>query len=415
MKTWYKAEVHDDGVWVTFQTGAERYWPPQVMETQPLKMEDVEGRRVVLKGKGALWMYMHAAVRAVQGGAACVIVEQMPGPVRIEVYRRGGVDGGQGEAAWYRRSDTAGGSVLVWFAEAEQGRWAPEILNDIAGGLTDVHGKDVYVTGAAANWMAAGMALAALRGGAAAVWYCSPMLSPDEAVNVVNGRTEEMPESVLGELRLKHAGIVVGVVGDPNSGKSVFSRLLYNELRRMKKDCWLLDCDAASPTAPWYLMATGTSDETQAATERDEQKVRWTDELEDKMAAHMKNVRWYEEVTIADLPGGRHDDARGIHERIPRHREVMMRAADVFIVITRDGLAIADAWRKELAQHGLENRIVAVIESRQPEAALGGKVWKADQKLVQGWLEGLRRDVLAQQPVPEARVVRELWEKITGG
>lgn len=411
MAEWHRLVEQDGIVRVEFVTSAERYWRPEVMVERPVQMGNVQGKEVVLGGKGALWMYMHGAAKAWRGGAREIVVEQMPGPALIRVYPRGGVRRSGGEE-WYRRSETDTGEVVLWFVERATGRWDESVLDTIGAGLDDVKGKNVYITGVAANWMAAGMTVAALRGGAEAVWYYSPMLSVDEAAHIVKGRTEEMPESVLRSLRLERPGIIAGVVGDPNSGKSVFARLLQYELRRMKKDCWLLDCDAGSPTAPWYLLAKGTAYERDAAEERRRQKVPWTEALEETMAMHLKNVRWHEEVTIADLPGGRYDAARGVRERIPPHREVMLREVDAFIVVTRDGMAIAEAWRKELEKHGLEKRIVAVMESRQPDGELKGEVWRGADGVVTGWMEGLRREVLAQQPVPEVHVVREMWEMI---
>ncbi|GIW83344.1 MAG: hypothetical protein KatS3mg105_5151 [Gemmatales bacterium] len=63
----------------------------------------------------------------------------------------------------------------------------------------------------------------------------------------------EVGPGTIGSLRLGKPGILLGIVGDPNCGKSVLSRLLdtYRAIRRERG--WLLDCDAAAPTPRWYF------------------------------------------------------------------------------------------------------------------------------------------------------------------
>ena len=47
---------------------------------------------------------------------------------------------------------------------------------------------------------------------------------------------------------------MIGVLGDPNSGKSVFSKVFGCILQKYSdKSVWVYDCDAVAPTADWYI------------------------------------------------------------------------------------------------------------------------------------------------------------------
>jgi len=410
MNRWYTHSTDGQRETITYQPRSEeRYWPPDVLQTDSLPAEGVTGRGVVLEGAGAQWMYMHGSAWAMRGGASRVTVVQMPGRREIEIWpRRAGASGKE----WFRQVELPSGRVIVWLADAPEGRWDEEILMDVQGGLAGVQGKEVYVTGSGANWMYAGIVVGALRGGAEALWYCSPRLSSDRAIDVANGRMEEMPEDVLGSLRLKTPGIVVGVVGDPCSGKSVFSRVLEKALKAMGKDTWVLDCDGMSLTSPWYLLAAGGAENKDAEVRRREQKVNWTDKLENHVANHLRNVRWFVELAVADLPGGIHKNEQDYHTRIPPHREVMMKEVDLFIVLSREGTTIEEGWRAELAQHGLEGRIVAVFESAAPCGALRCRL-RESERLVRGRMEGLDRKNIAGD-IPVLPELQSAWQSIEG-
>lgn len=116
-------------------------------------------------------------------------------------------------------------------------------------------------------------------------------------------------------------GIVIGILGDPNSGKSVFSKNFYAALSKNlphNVTIWFYDCDKSAPTPDWYLQhPEPESNETRI---RKEIKTPWSQELEKGVQRDLCSLRTRFDLLIADMPGGKHPKApeeRDRAERIP--------------------------------------------------------------------------------------------------
>lgn len=159
-------------------------------------------------------------------------------------------------------------------------------------------------------------------------------------------------------------GVIIGILGDPNSGKSVFSRSFYNAFKKNLRNwekIWLYDCDMASPTPPWYQENVNKGSE--AAQLREESKTKWKTELEQKVTDNLNIMRTTLDVIIADMPGGKHPKKNEdfIPERITgASRAKMIAACDAYIILCRGGSdQIFEAWKNELQQYNLDDRILA--------------------------------------------------------
>ena len=72
---------------------------------------------------------------------------------------------------------------------------------------------------------------------------------------------------------------------------------------------------------------------------------------------------------MADFPGGRHDEEKKLHERIPSEgRADMLKNCDYFVIIGRSDVPerITD-WKKALDEYNLANRVIAEIISKNPQ------------------------------------------------
>ena len=161
-------------------------------------------------------------------------------------------------------------------------------------------------------------------------------------------------------------GIIIGILGDPNSGKSVFSHSFFYALKNSRKTdddgIWIYDCDMAAPTPEWYLnRAEENSPESRA---RKKIKTGWSEELEQKVIKDLAVMRTRLDILIADMPGGLHpkeEDKSFLPQRIPGHsRGMMMSACDAYIVLCKGGDdRIFNAWKAALKEYELDGRILA--------------------------------------------------------
>jgi hypothetical protein len=191
-------------------------------------------------------------------------------------------------------------------------------------------------------------------------------------------------------------GVIIGVVGDPNSGKSVLTKGLFEILRPQFPRSWAFDCDAASPTPNWYLsLLDGHAVSPEDLRKRREQyNVEWTAQLEASVAAQLESLKQNLSLTLADLPGGKHprpgDD--WLPDRIPESRVTMFRNIDRFIVLGReDRPDIIPAWRQALAGCGCDGRILAELTSEAPESQSQCLHLQRVGQMLRGRIRGLDR------------------------
>ena len=203
-----------------------------------------------------------------------------------------------------------------------------------------------------------------------------------------------------------HNGLVIGIVGDPNSGKSVFAQAFKKCLSyTLPKWCkiWKYDCDLAAHTPEWYLEGIQSNDpaiQDHVTNNRRQGKSQWNAKKEETVVRVLSTLKQNQDIVIADMPGGRHphkdQDEDFPPQRIPTDgkRPEMMKACDAFIIIYRqDNPAAFDAWRAELSKHGLEKRVIAGIASNNPDAPVRiSKVTRDATGIFQAEIAGLARE-----------------------
>ncbi len=182
--------------------------------------------------------------------------------------------------------------------------------------------------------------------------------------------------------------VVVGIIGDPNCGKSVFSLALNHYRGTIGCRGWRLDGDGASPTPDWYLSSQAATPQA-VDNARENIKRAWSEDMENRIAERIRRLRLFFEVAIADLPGGDHRQTPP--RRVPPHREVMMREVDVFVLIQRADKPSESAWREALAPHGLDGRIAVVLCSQAPEGPPALEVSTDRDGTWRGAIRGLDR------------------------
>ena len=128
--------------------------------------------------------------------------------------------------------------------------------------------------------------------------------------------------------------------------------------------------------------------------------------MEDRLTEQISNLRRAHSVVIADLPGGKHGKTAhglpGTAQRIPPHREYMMEQIDAFIVLERKDRRTATYWRDELQQHGLAERIGAVLQSDLPGSQMTVDIDEAHDP-VRGTVCGLDRGRIGDMLPARAR------------
>ena len=221
-----------------------------------------------------------------------------------------------------------------------------------------IPGKDILLTGQGPVLMYAALGVVAATAGE----RCAFQLSiPSSPVDLIFAPGKYREKHVVGDKK----GKVVGIIGDPNSGKSVFSSNFVNALKNGTPDnftSWIKDCDMSAPTPGWYLQNPDpASHETML---RKKMKDDWDEELENMARKDLLLLRSRLDLLIADMPGGKHpkDPAeRDKAERIPgAGRARMFDVCDYFIILCRNGEDyIFKAWVEALHSYGLENRILA--------------------------------------------------------
>lgn len=376
-----------------------RFWPLSILHDDPVDFSACAGQTVYVDGSSAVWIYAHLAAGAAAAGAKAVYVHNPAASAPIQVYPLQRTDAPH--ADWFTMRRLPGAGLIVEFQQPpHSSQWPIEVVSGAAALAAADPDRPrptlIYVTGRGANWMyAAATTQLALAYPQALLTCFMPRQHPSQAV-IIHG--PEAPGQLLpispAMIEMDGPGVVLGVVGDPGSGKSVLSKAL-NRLRAEidpEISGWVLDCDAASPT-PDYFVAMCQRGETALGRQfRDPNKLPWTNGMERAVANQIANARLCMDLLIADLPGGnfRVDPP----QRIGSQRALMMSQIDRFVVLGRYGEDNAAQWEAELAKFELDDRIVAMLESRDPQAPPSASVSKKNGRFV-GTVSGLDRSAAA--------------------
>ena len=380
---WSRGEV------VRIQTAPARYWTHTEIGHAESLLADWRGRaRLHIDGAGPMFLYTYLAARAAGKGVDLLSITQ-PGKPDFTIGRKGPsaeVDGLRPlqllrprEASVLIRPDPMGRGENDRFREYAQ------IAHAVSRGIR--RGDEVVITGAMPMALAAAIAFSAVNEGAAAV-SCATPLDGMSRVHVFGpqlGCVSEMPEWLSEILVPIREAMTFGVIGFPNSGKSVLSKTIEKAMRGSGKSSWVFEADPASPTPPWYFELSRL--EQKIAKElRDAQKVDWSDEMQAEVARRLANARPWIDRIVVDLPGGDMENPAG-PQPIPSGREALFREVDRFILVRRpDRDDRAAVWIDALRAHGLADRVHAVIDS--VEVGGGTRLALDGGRAPEGWLTG---------------------------
>ncbi|MEZ6141692.1 MAG: hypothetical protein R3B84_14060 [Zavarzinella sp.] len=391
MSDWYTIT---EGNQIEFQKSKDRYWAPETIRINPLSIQSYPATDWIITGWGPMWMYAHAA--ATLAAANC----------KSQV-RLGGTTGTSENLAnsrcrFHPTCDPRCAVFEMDFAqEAHLTDAAIERLMDPAlSELCRYKVDKLCITGRANGKAYAAVAAKAVENQVRIIQCLTPadgqVIVYDADGSSLGERPE--PESWLTPyLTAPKSTLIVGIIGDPNCGKSVFSLALNHYRGAIKCQGWRLDCDGASPTPDWYL-SLSEKDPAQAKSAREAVKLSWTSDMEDLIAEKIIRLRQFFAVAIADLPGGNH--TKTPPERVPNHREVMMREVDVFILIERANESSELAWRTALAPHRLDHRIRVVLSSVDPNGTPSLEVCEDHKGIWRGIIRGLDRAKKPDELVP---------------
>lgn len=352
---------------------------------------EFHGLHVLISGKAPMWFYAHTAARAVADDAEVVSIRQEPS-LEIRVFSRSNAGHSIPPPPWLSILPKDDRSATLKISTTPHRR---ETATGLDLGLFSLppDTDSLILAGNGANWMYGHLGAVAAARGIGTVFYDSPRESAWVGVGFANA----------GELRPRprhkdHPGLVLGILGDPNSGKSVFAKLLASLVARSFPESWTYDCDHASPTPNWFVEAARQGRKAEVLPVRERQKRDWTPEMEAHIARELSNLRSNIELTIADLPGGNHRTQPP--QRVPPGREVILREVDAFILLGRTGEPhIIQAWREELRAHHLEDRVIAEVDSCSPDKPFSLQLWQ-EGRLLKGTASGLDRsqDLLSASP-----------------
>jgi hypothetical protein len=386
---WFKIFFENDGVIrIEFSPSKDRFWPPSVLQTAPIPLQDIADRqiqRAVINGPGSVWMYAYAAANLAGAGVTDIEVASL-------VISESNDDFSEKECQWCAGATGSDAALLkIDLQRHLSGAAIERLIRNVDSVLRANRPTELLISGRASALIYARVAQQAVLAGVNRIVCLS---ARDGIVEIYRQSDEnvrgpiEVPQWAVSGLSKPEKPLVIGVLGDPNHGKSLFSETLDWYRSEIGIDGWLLDCDGQSPTSPWYLSMTQAKRGQEANDLRQRNKVPWTDEMERLIVRQLQRARETFPVLIADLPGGnfRVDPP----QRIPNGRERILREIDGIILMDSQSSNSEQAWRNELQRHGLESRIFAVIESRAPLGSPSLSV-EEDGILLRGVATGLDR------------------------
>jgi hypothetical protein len=408
MESWYRIEDSNDVRRIHFLPSRDRYWEPQVLASNPLPEIPRGVRRVVLTGPGAVWMYAHAAATCRAANIQKIGCESPSNPDGSDDLR-----------------DCECRVIPITFEGKQKALFQVKFRRDpplspraiqhlIDSGLEEVRrlrADELVISGRAAVSVYAQVACTAVESSVRRLVCWSAI---DGLIIVFDANLQDLGLRInrppwLAEIMPKPVrSVVIGVVGDPNVGKSVFSTILNTYQDRRGIGGWRLDCDGQSPTPHWYLSVAG---QPRAQVCREELKRDWTERMERSIAAQLRTGRELFPVLIADLPGG--DHRRDPPERIPNGREVIFKEVDRFILLQREDAPSAEDWRFALRKVCLEDRLAAILTTREPKGEPSISVSK-EKGILRGEVTGLDRTASVERWLATCRAeLDRLWDDLT--
>jgi len=265
----------------------------------PLEMVEVlSGKRVTVSGRAPLWLYMYVALQVYQYGASEILIKQAQDTVAVKIFP---CSSGCEPSSPITLYGTFEKTLVFEYLCSRNNPVTPEELPVLLHVLPEKNNlfETIVISGKIPNYLAGAAAIEAWRKGWRNIECFVPQEGGTAAVIPDIHRGGEFPE-------LKSHGVIIGVIGDPNSGKSVFSELLEQSGNAAGETLWRFDCDYAAPTPNWYLDMIKNQQEKEGKELRSTYKGKWVPGAEEELVAQLLQMRKYIPTIIADLPGGLH-------------------------------------------------------------------------------------------------------------
>jgi len=392
-KMWFKILSTKNVVCIELQQHKNNNWSPNILSEYPFSKTDFSRKKVVISGKAPNWMYAATALAAYQNNAKSINIKQADNKVSVKIFP---IKKSNCNESFFEVKTIDDSVIFNIIPKMPGKKWSANVQYQFSLFFEKYKCfKHCCLTGRGANWMYASFVVQTVIAGVKKVSCFIPREFDDKIIVFYNNAFIENNIKILEHNKkivdkLHYDGIVIGIVGDPNSGKSVFSAVLAACAFDLNINVWTLDCDGASPTPKWFTAMLRNKKAEQATQIRKNQKVEWNHQLEKNIAKQIKNLKNSCQLTIADMPGGDHRNKNNIM-RIPPRREVIMKAVDKFIIIGRKTEKIADLWIKELKKHNLENKVIAIIDSHSPNTVPESFIKKSEDNIFRGEISGLDR------------------------
>jgi hypothetical protein len=366
-----------------------------VKDTFPT-LEFANNSRIELTGKAPGWLYALMAYQFVSAGASEISVSTplLGNGQRVLIHPETAApafssseDTGQ-EQNWCNTEVSDEGTLVTLVIQVRRGPDTMWPFAVVLGQPPAIPATNrVVITGSGSVWMYGYLAALCARHEIGTVLIDFPRECHYLSIGKFN------PGSTAKQRHPPTHARTIGIVGDPNSGKSVFSHFLYFVLRNRFPNIWMYDSDQAAGTPAWYLHMLGRGQRDDADRLRNRCKQEWNHKLEMRAAQEIRQSRNSLNLLIVDLPGGLHPKTCHSNikaERIPPGREVIMREIDAFIIIARaDNEPSFSGWENALDAHQLKDRIAGRAISTEHTA--GFIQMKPGQSNVDWIIHGLDR------------------------
>ncbi|MDR0392321.1 MAG: hypothetical protein LBH59_10475 [Planctomycetaceae bacterium] len=383
---WLKIEEKTEELFLNINKHAATFgrFEPVVLSDKLLENLAYKDKIVHIDGGAPVWLYAYLAYHACKNDAKSIKIFYPQENKFVQIYPVVAKENAANE--FYSITEQTDNTTLTLNPQKNKNLNINDVLQCKLE-LPQSNGSPLLLTGEAANFHYACAAVVAAKS------YFNLVLvdKPDESFLISIGM--ENSGNTIPKKRKKHnSGLLVGIVGDPNSGKSVLAKWLYPFIKEIIPNSWQFNADAASPTTHYFLDMSKLDAEA-ADDIKNKNKIIWSHELENYLATRLRTLKQHIDVTIADLPGGKHIDAKNIHERIPEGREVMMEEIDLFIILGRKDVAeeVFAGWREALRNRGLEDRVIAEIVSQDKDGNPSIKIERNDN-IFRGVASGLDRN-----------------------